>query len=500
MEIAEKPEGFVIAVENISLFGSKSGNSRRDFLRGMVSAGAFVLAARYLPGEVFAAIGAAGTPNGVADIALKGPLSPSVYLAIDTDGTVYAIAHRSEMGSGSKTALPRIIADELDADWARVKIVQATGDEKYGDQDTDGSHSVRGSFDTLRETGASARLMLVRAAAQQWGVPEDECSTGLHEVLHAKSGKKAGYGSLVAAAAKLPVPKKEELKLKPRSEWRYMGKGVSSYDLKDMITGKATYGIDTHMDGMLYANVAHPPVYGSAVKSVDDKATLVVPGVKQTATIDPFKPPILFQAHGGVAVLANNSWAAIQGKKKLKIEWTDSEHKSYSSDPYKAELQATSRKPGKVVREIGNVDDAFAKGGKIIEAEYYAPMLAHASMEPPAALANFKDGKVDVWAATQNPQGDARSGGRGSRREKRRRHRQRHAARRRIWPQIISGLRGRSGGALEEIRQAGESSLEPRGRHSVRHLPQRRRDVLESFASAPTESRRPGCSAAPFRR
>ena len=343
--------------------------------------------------------------NGIADIALKGPLSPSVYLAIDTDGTVYAIAHRSEMGSGSRTALPRIIADELDADWARVKIVQATGDEKYGDQDTDGSHSVRGSFDTLRETGAAARLMLVRAAAAQWNLPESECSTGLHEVLHKKSGKKIAYGELVTAAAKLPVPKKEELKLKPRGEWRYMGKGVSSYDLKDMVTGKATYGIDTHMDGMLYANIAHPPVLGSSVKSLDDKATLAVAGVKQTITLDPYKPPIVFQAHGGVAVLADNTWAAIQGKKKLNIQWSDSPHSSYSSDPYKAELQATSRKPGKVVREIGDVDAAFAKGGKILEAEYYAPMLAHASMEPPAALAHYNDGKVNVWAATQNPQG-----------------------------------------------------------------------------------------------
>lgn len=395
----------MIAVENISFSESKAGSTRRDFLRGIVGAGAFVLTAHYLSGEVLTAAGAAGTPGGVADVALKGPLSPSVYLAIDTDGTVYAIAHRSEMGSGSRTALPRIIADELDADWARVKIVQATGDEKFGDQDTDGSHSVRGSFDTLRETGASARLMLVRAAAQQWSVPEAECSTGVHEVLHTKSGKKIGYGELVTAAAKLPIPKKEELKLKPRSEWRYMGKGVASYDLKDMITGRATYGIDAHMDGMLYGNVAHPPVFGAAVKSIDDQAALAVPGVKQTATIDPFKPPILFQAHGGVAVLADSSWAAIQGKKKLKIEWTPSEHSSYSSDAYKAELQAVSRKPGKVVREIGNVDEAFAKGGKIIEAEYYAPMLAHASMEPPAALAHYKDGKVEVWAATQNPQG-----------------------------------------------------------------------------------------------
>jgi len=221
LKIAEKPEGFVIAIENVSAGPSRpgsspSGSSRRDFLRQIASAGAFVLAARYLPAETLAGA-RAGAPNGVADIALKGPLSPSVYLAIDTDGTVYTIAHRSEMGSGSKTALPRIIADELDADWNRVKIVQAVGDEKYGDQDTDGSHSVRGSFDTLRETGAAARLMLVRAAAQQWGVPESECSTGAHQVMHSKSGKKAGYGELAAAAAKLEVPKKEELKLKPRA-------------------------------------------------------------------------------------------------------------------------------------------------------------------------------------------------------------------------------------------------------------------------------------------
>src|SRR5262245_39478431 len=185
-----------------------------------------------------------------------------------------------------------------------------------------------------------------------------------------------------------------------------MGKGVSSYDLKDMVRGKAVYGIDTRMDGMLYANIAHPPVLGSAVKSVDDKAALAVPGVKQTATIDPYKPPIMFQSHGGVAVLAGNTWAAFQGKKKLKIEWTDSEHKSYNSEPYKAELQATCRKPCKVVREVGNVDEAFAKSWpKVLEAEYYAPLLAHATMEPPAALADYKDGKVEIWSATQNPQG-----------------------------------------------------------------------------------------------
>jgi isoquinoline 1-oxidoreductase beta subunit len=391
----------MIHIENISNCDRELLSGRRGFLKGMLGAGAFVLSVRLMPEELF---GAAANASA-SDAASKAPLHPNVYLAIDTDGTAYIVAHRSEMGSGSRTALPRIVADELDADWARVKIVQATGDEKYGDQDTDGSHSVRSFFDVLRESGATARVMLIRAAAAQWGVPASECTTNPHLVVHKVSGKKLGYGELAAAAGKLEIPKKEDVKLKARSEWRYIGKGTVSYDLKDMCTGKAAYGQDTHMEGMLYASVAHPPVFGSSVKSVDDKAALGVAGVKQTETIDAFKPPIGFQALGGVAVLADNTWSAMQGKKKLKIEWEKSAHSVWNSDAYKKELQETARKPGKVVRENGNVDETFSKGGKIVEAEYYAPLLAHASMEPPAALAVYRDGKVEAWAATQNPQG-----------------------------------------------------------------------------------------------
>src|SRR2546423_1898468 len=270
----------------------------------MHAAGALVLSVRLMHKELFGAAAKATAAEGMA----KAVLQPSVYLAIDADGTAYIIAHRSEMGSGSRTALPRIVADELDADWARVKLVQATGDDKYGDQDTDGSHSVRSFFDVLRESGATARLMLVRAAATQWGVPPTECSTNLHTVVHKASGKKLGYGELAAAAAKLDVPKKEDVKLKGRDEWQYIGKGTASYDLKDMCTGKAAYGQDTHMEGMLYASVAHPPVFSSSVKSVDDKAALSVVGVKQTERIDPFKPPIGFQALGGGAGLAGQHW------------------------------------------------------------------------------------------------------------------------------------------------------------------------------------------------
>jgi isoquinoline 1-oxidoreductase beta subunit len=380
---------------------------RREFLKGLLSAGALVLSIRWAPQTVLAAATDPATANAASPIATmaNAPLHPNVYLAIDTDGTVYIIAHRSEMGSGSKTALPRIVADELDADWARVKIVQATGDEKYGDQDTDGSHSVRSFFDTLREAGGTARLMLVRAAAAQWNTPVTECHTELHQVIHTPSGKKLGYGDLAASAAKLEVPKKEDVKLKSRTEWRYIGKGTPNYDLKDMCDGKAVYGQDTRMDGMLYASVAHPPVFGSTAKTVDDKAALAVAGVQQIASIEGFKPPVGYQPLGGIAVLADNTWAATQGKKKLKIEWEKSPHSVYNSDTYKKELQETARKPGKVVRENGNVDAIFAKSNKIVEAEYYAPLLAHASMEPPAALAVFRQDKVEVWAPTQNPQG-----------------------------------------------------------------------------------------------
>ncbi len=332
-------------------------------------------------------------------------LQPNVYLAIATDGTVYIVAHRSEMGSGDRTGLPMIVADELDAEWSRVKVVQGGGDAKYGDQGTDGSHSVRSFFDTLRESGASGRLMLVRAAAQTWGVPEKECTTEPGMVVHKASGKKLSYGELASAAAKLPVPKKEELQLKARTDWRYIGKPNKAYDLQRMCTGEAMYGQDARLDGMVYASVMHPPVYGSTVKSVDDSAALKVAGVKQTATIEPFKPPVGYQALGGVAVIAESTWAAFQGKKKLQVEWNKSEHSVWNSDVFRKNLEATSLKPCKVVRENGNVDAEFKKGGKLVEAQYYAPMLAHASMEPPAALALFKDGKVEAWAPTQNPQG-----------------------------------------------------------------------------------------------
>jgi isoquinoline 1-oxidoreductase subunit beta len=300
--------------------------------------------------------------------------------------------------------VPLILADELEADWKRVKIEQAIGDEKYGDQNTDGSHSVRSFFGVMQECGASARTMLEQAAASQWKVPASECKATLHQVVHTPSSKKLGYGELASAAAKLPVPDKSKLVFKKKSEYRYIGKDLPIYDLTDITHGKAVFGMDAKVDGMVYASIEHPPVLGGKVMSFDDKEALQVAGVSRTVEIPAFKPPHGFQPLGGVAVIADNTWAAFQGRKKLKITWDPGPNASYTSSEYKKELQATARKPGKVVRNVGDVDKAFAGAAKILEADYYVPHLAHAAMEPLVAVADFRNGKCTLWAPTQNPQ------------------------------------------------------------------------------------------------
>ena len=380
--------------------------SRRNFLQGMLSASAFVL----WVGKSQLLAKVVTVPD--ANLALPSPgvettaFHPGVFLGIQADGTVLIVAHRTEMGNGVRTSLPRIVADELDADWSRVKVIQGDGDERYGSQDTDGSHSVREFFDVLREAGATARLMLVRAAALQWGVPEAQCvADPVHVVSDRNSSRKLGYGELASIAATLPVPKKEELRLKTPQEWRYIGKPAPGYDVTEVCSGKPLYGMDVRVDGMLYAAIAHPPVLGGKVKSVDDSAALKVMGVKKTIPIDPFTPPHAFQPLGGVAVIADNTWSAFKGRNRLKIEWDNGGHAVYNSEEYKKQLRETARQPGKVVHAVGDPDAEFAKGGKIVEAEYFAPHLAHASMEPPVAVADVRDDKITVWSPTQDPQG-----------------------------------------------------------------------------------------------
>jgi len=386
--------------------------SRRAFLKNMALTG-FVLAAGFpsltKADEIASPLekekyGADGMPHGWVD-------NPLIFVAIASDGTVTIICHRSEMGQGVRTSLPMVVADELEANWEHVRVEQAPGDEpRYGNQDTDGSRSMRHFFLPMRRVGAAARTMLESAAAAQWQVPVQEVRAKQHHVLHTATGRTLGYGQLAKAAAKLPVPARETLRLKNPVDFRYIGKGKTAlYDGKDMVTGRAKYGIDTRLKGMLYAVIARPPVFGGKVLSYDAKDALKVQGVIEVIELKGSPPPANFNPLGGIAVIANNTWAAIQGRKALKIEWDKGPHGTYDSLTYKTELEAAARKPGKVVRNNGDVDAALQDAAKRIEAEYYAPHLAQAPMEPPAATARIVKGKCEIWSCTQAPQASRES-------------------------------------------------------------------------------------------
>jgi len=333
-----------------------------------------------------------------------GPWSPDVYVSFDADGTARIIAHRSEMGQGIRTSLPAVLADEMEADWSRVVVEQATGDPKYGDQNTDGSHSVRDFMQRMREAGATVRRMFEQTAAQQWGVDVAECRAELHTVVHGPSGRVLDYRDLVLGAAALPVPGLEEVAFKSRDQFRYIGKELPIVDMHDMTHGAARYGADTRLPGMKFAAVARPPVVFGKVIRYDASAALALEGVEQVLEIPAAEPPALYKALGGVAVIASNSWAALAGRDLLSIEWDDGPNADYDSAPYRDALLETVRQPGTVARNEGDADAALAAAARIVEAEYYAPHLAHAPMEPPAAAASVTADSCEIWAPSQDPQ------------------------------------------------------------------------------------------------
>ncbi len=368
--------------------------SRRDFLK---SGGVFVIGVSLF-----------GCNRESAPIPVKpqaaGPWSPDVFVSFEADGTAHIVAHRSEMGQGIRTGLPAVLADEMEADWDRVVVEQATGDAKYGDQNTDGSHSVRDFMQRMREAGATVRRMLEQSAAQQWGVDVSECRAQLHTVVHDPSGRVLDYGELVAGAAELPVPGLEQLSFKSRDEFRYIGKGLPIVDMHDMTHGAAQYGADIRLPGMKFAAVARPPVVFGKVKSYDASAALAVAGVEQVVEIPAAEPPAMFKALGGVAVIASNSWAALKARDLLTIDWDDGPNADYDSASYKTALLETVRQPGTIVRDEGDADAALAAAERTVAAEYYAPHLAHAPMEPPAAVASVTADFCEIWAPTQHPQ------------------------------------------------------------------------------------------------
>ncbi len=365
--------------------------SRRNFLKSVgVGSGALVLGAS-LPGihPVFAESG-----NGVMNL----------FVSLETDGTVNIICHRSEMGQGIRTGLPQVVADELEADWDKVKVVQGLANEAYGSQNTDGSRSIRHFYTTMRQMGASARMMLEQAAAEQWQVPVAEVKAQNHQVVHTASGKKLGFGELALAASKLTAPETDKLTFKSKDQFKYIGKDVPIVDLPDMLVGNTVFGQDVQLPGMVYAAIARSPVVGANVKSVKDDAARKVSGVLDVITMPERQLPAGFNSMPGVAVIASNTWAAQQGKRQLQIEWQEHANQSHDSEQYLAALTEKIKDKGNVQRSTGDAYAALANAETKLSAQYTLPYLAHAPMEPPAATAVFKDGAIEIWACTQTPQ------------------------------------------------------------------------------------------------
>jgi isoquinoline 1-oxidoreductase beta subunit len=370
--------------------------SRRSFLG--ISATVAGLGLGLFPACGNAKRGADSLPRPAADF------SPNVFVHIAPDGSVSIVCHRSEMGQGVRSSLPALIADELGAELSRIKIIQGDGDPAYGDQNTDGSSSVRKRLDDLRYMGAAARTMLIAAAAARWGVSAASCQAAHHAVIHSTSGRSLGFGELVEDAAKLKVPEKKELTLRPRSELKYLGTRLPLVDVADIVRGRALFGADIRLPGMLTAVVLRPPVVGGQVAHFDASRALAIPGVRSVIPLPAPKPPFMFKPLGGLAVIADNTWAALRGRAALDVTWDGGDNAGYDSAAYQRELFAAVRAPGKVVRNVGNVDTALSAAPQRVEAEYYVPHLAHVPMEPPVAVAVVSDNKCEVWTSTQNPQ------------------------------------------------------------------------------------------------
>lgn len=375
--------------------------SRRSLL---LQSGKFALILAAAPSLAAAAeevvkYGADGEPGGAVD-------NPLVFLALAEDGAVTIICHRSEMGQGVRTSLPLVVADELEADWSRVSVRQADGDEdRFGNQDTDGSRSMRHSFQPMRHCGAAMRQMLESAAAARWAVPLAEVAALHHAVHHRPSGRSLSFGALARDAAAQQVPAKAALRLKDPKDFRFIGKGKTGLvDAHDITVGASRYGIDTILPGMFFAVVARPPVYGGKMVSYDDKEALKIPGVERIVAIETTPIPSEFMPLGGVAVIARNSWAAMRGRDALKIVWDDGPNAAYDSDLYRRDMEAKARQSGEIVWNKGDVAASLKAAAKRFAADYYLPHLAQAPMEPPAATVTIKDGKVEAWACVQAPQ------------------------------------------------------------------------------------------------
>jgi len=371
--------------------------SRRDFIRVTAIAGGGYQLALALPARLWSA-----DPRSSAEGSL------TAFIRIGADDLVTILVPRPDMGQGSRTALPMLVAEELDADWSLVRIEQADLDEeRYGDQYAGGSTSVRAGWEPLRQAGATARWMLVEAAAIRWGVQPSQCETDPGVVRHPAGGRAARYGELAAEAATLPVP--DDPPLKDPADYRIIGHPTRQLDAPDLVVGSTVFGMDVRRPGMLHAVIERSPVFGGRLVSVDPSEALAVPGVRHVIEVPGSAmrvPPNEPLVADGVAVLADGVWAAMEGRRALRVEWEPGPGADEGTEAFWARCEAAAARPDPtVVREDGDVDAALRDAARTVRAVYRLPFLAHAQMEPLNCVAEVTGNGCEIWAPTQNPAG-----------------------------------------------------------------------------------------------
>jgi isoquinoline 1-oxidoreductase beta subunit len=366
-----------------------SNVSRRNFLKtaGLATGGLVISVA--LPMNALA-------EKGIIKDSGDG-LNAFIHLAENGDTIIYC--GRCEMGQGISTALPSAVADEMEADWQRVTVKQGDADEKYGPQATGGSASIRVMYQPMREAGATAKAMLIAAAAKVWKTSPENCFAQAHFVINKTNQQKLAYGELASIAANMPIPAKPVLKKK--SDFNYIGKELPRHDQAAVVVGKRIYGVDTKLPGLKYAAMIHCPVLGGALKSLDKTEALKMKGVIDVIEIPRFNIP--FGSIGGVAVVADNSWTAQQAVKKLKITWDLGENAIYDTKEYKQQLVKNVEKPATLAAERGDIEKAFGAAKHKMSATYTGGHLSHAPMEPNASVVWVQKDSCEVWASTQSP-------------------------------------------------------------------------------------------------
>ena len=370
-----------------------SGVSRRDFLRVTAVAGGGIL------------LGTVTRFGKTRSLAAQSATELNAFIRIMPDGVVTIIAQNPEIGQGVKTMLPMIIADELDVDWKDVRIEQAGLDTtKYERQSAGGSTATPNHWTPMRRVGAAGRAVLVAAAAETWGVPATECETASGVVHHKASGRSARYGTLLTKAATMTAPALDSVKLKDPKDYKIIGQPVHSVDNHAIVTGTPMYGIDVTVPGMFYAVYEKCPVFGGSVVSANLDVVKALPGVRQAFVVE--GGTVLSGLLGGVAILADSWWAAKKAREKLRVTWNEGTTALQSSEGFAVAAGLLSKQaPQRSLRKDGDVDAALGSAAKVLSAEYFYPFLAHASLEPQNCTAHLKNGKLEIWAPTQTPQG-----------------------------------------------------------------------------------------------